>query len=102
MLTPENLVREPVVAIVVTKVEANLGVLVLDVEDKPNPARLRAHGFHLSRRVVAREHAAVIVAGVVHEAARFFTVWPGVAVCVAVGGGPLDSEGEQACEGGKE
>lgn len=71
MLAPKDLVVEAQRAIVVAKIEADVLVLVLDDKFDSKVAGSRAHGFQLQRSVVAREHAAVIVACIVDERPSF-------------------------------
>lgn len=58
-----NLAIKPLDAIVIPKVEALVGVLVLDLEQRSQASRLGAHALCLARREVAGEHAAVASAG---------------------------------------
>jgi len=69
--TSEDLVVQALRAVIVSEVESSLPVLVLDDELNSHVARRGAHGFQLERSVVACEHAAIVVAGIVHEAPGF-------------------------------
>ena len=69
--TPEDLVVQTFRTIIVSEVESSIPVLVLDYKFNSHIARPGTHGFQLERGVVAREHAAVTVAGIVDEAASF-------------------------------
>lgn len=68
---PEDLVVQTFRAVVVSKIKSGVPVLVLDHKLNSHIAGPGAHSFQLERSVVAREHATVIVAGVVDEAAGF-------------------------------
>ena len=102
MLAAEDLVVQALIAIVVAKVEADLRVEVLHNKFVAETAIARAHGLELSGLVVAREHTAGIVAGIVHEAAGDFSIRPRVAAGVAVGSDMLGAEGEGTRDGGEE
>lgn len=65
--TPEDLVVKTFRAIIVPEVESSIPVLVLDYEFDPHVTGPGTHGFQLKRSVVAREHAAVAVAGIIHK-----------------------------------
>lgn len=71
MLTPKDLIVQALRAVIIAEVEACLLVLVLHNKFDSHVARPRTHGFQLEWSIVAREHAAVIVACIVDEAAGF-------------------------------
>jgi hypothetical protein len=75
--TPEDLVVQTLRTIIVSKVESSLPVLVLDDKLNSHVARRGAHGFQLERGVVAREHATVVVASIIDEAAGFLWITSG-------------------------
>ena len=126
MGTPEDLVVQTFRAIVVPKVESSIPVLVLDYELDAHVAGPGAHGFQLERGVVAREHAAVTVAGIVDEAASFLwiemealasipdavpgstlgfphlSVVPGCAISEALGLNALGAKGKHAGNGSED
>ena len=123
MRTPEDLVVQTFRTIIVSEVESSIPVLVLDYKFNSHIARPGAHGFQLERGVVAREHAAIVVARVVDEAAGFLlikgealakypgrlsrsstwisylSVWPGSAVPEALGLNALGAKGEYTGNG---
>lgn len=123
MRTPEDLVVQTLRAIIISKVESSISVLVLHHELNSHVARLGAHGFQLERGVFAREHAAIVVARVVDKATGFLwtkgkasvkypgrvsrchtwilylSVWPGCAVSEALGLNALGAEREHAGNG---
>jgi hypothetical protein len=99
MLTIEDLAVKLRRAVVIAEVKADLPVLVLNNKLNAQTAGPGTHGFQLQRRVVAREHAAVLVASVVHEAAGFFPVGPFGAAGEAFGRRAVDAEGENAGDG---
>ena len=101
-LTPKNLIRQPRITIIIPQIKPSLRILILHLEQQILVAGARAHGFQLAWGAVTRKHAAVVVAGVVDEAAGFFEVWPGVAGIVALGHGAWEGEGEGGGEGGEE
>ena len=72
--TPEDLVVKTFRAIIVSEVESSIPVLVLDYELDPHVTGPGTHGFQLERSVVAREHAAVAVAGIIYEGAGFLWI----------------------------
>ena len=72
--TPEDLVVKTFRAIIVSEVESSIPVLVLDYELDPHVTGPGAHGFQLERSVVAREHAAVTVAGIIYKGASFLWI----------------------------
>jgi len=88
VLAAKDLVAQAVVALVVVDVGV-AGAQVLDLEPQADAARARAHGLGLRGGKVAREDAAVAVAGEFDEAARLFGVGPRVPAAVAAGLGAL-------------
>ena len=124
--TSEDLVIQTFRTIIISKVESSIPILVLHHELNAHVAGPGAHGFQLERGVVAREHAAVTVAGIVDEAASFLwiemealasipdavpgstlgfphlSVGPGCAVYEALSLDALDAEGEHAGNSGED
>jgi hypothetical protein len=102
--TAKDLVGETLVAIIVTKVEAGTGVQVLNLKKEAQAlgTASRAHRLGLTRREPAREHAAVVVAGVLDETAGFLGVGPRVSRAVAAGRDAGDAEGENTTEGNED
>lgn len=74
MRTSEDLVVKTFRAIVISEVESSIPVLVLDYELDPHVTGPGTHCFQLERSVVAREHAAVAVARIIHEGAGFLWI----------------------------
>lgn len=102
MLAVENLVGESGVAIVIAQIKANIGVQVLNHKLDTHVSRARTHGLELAGVVVAGEHAAVVVAGIVGKSACFLPVGEVLAGAVAGGGGGGDAEGEDTGDGGED
>lgn len=72
--TSEDLVVKTFGAIIVSEVESSIPVLVLDYELDPHVTGPGTHCFQLERSVVARKHAAVAVARIIHEGAGFLWI----------------------------
>lgn len=93
-----NLAIKPLDAIVISKVEALVGVLVLDLEQRSQASRLGTHALCLARREISSEHAAVASACEVNPSLGL--AWSAPAPCVAAShrdfcvDGSDDGEGE--------
>lgn len=101
MFATKDLVGKAVIAILVTKIETSVGILILDVKLETNAAGAWAHGLHLSRSEVAREHATVVVASILDEAPSFLLVGPGWTGGMASRSGTLDAKRKYATQGSK-
>lgn len=74
MRTPKDLVVQTFRAIIVSKIESGVPVLVLNYKLNSHIAGPGAHGLQLERSIVSREHAAIVVARVVDKTTGFLWI----------------------------
>lgn len=103
MCAAEDLIVQPLRAVIVAEIKGRLAVLVLDNKLEAHAAiALWTHGLELKGLVVAREHPAVVVAGVVDEGSGLLFVGPGWPAVKAIGFDELDAKGQHAGQGGED
>ena len=101
--TAKDLIVQSLRAVIVSEIKRRLAVLVLDNKLEAHAAvALWAHGLQLEGLVVAREHPAVVVAGIVDERSGLLLVGPDWPAVEAIGFDELDAKDQHAAQDGED